>query len=68
MAKNKYTVSTTVDIVGMLDYDESDRLVVLVETGKGDNTIIQAVDLLTVLEECVGREIILKLNDEESRI
>lgn len=68
MAKNKYTVSTIVDIVGRLDYDESDRLVVLVESGKGDNVIIQAVDLLTVLEECVGREIILKLNDEESRI
>ena len=68
MAKNKYTVSTIVDIVGRLDYDESDRLVVLVESGKGDNVIIQAIDLLTVLEECVGREIILKLNDEESRI
>ena len=68
MAKNKFTVSTIVDIVGMLDYDENDNLVVLVETGKGDNVIVQAVNLLSVLEECVGREIILKLSDEESRI
>lgn len=68
MAKNKYTVSTIVDIVGRLDYDQEDRLVVLVETGKGDNIEIHAIDLLPVLEACAGREIILKLNDEENRL
>ena len=31
MAKDKYTVSTNIDIVGRLDYNQSEELVVYIE-------------------------------------
>lgn len=67
MAKDKYTVSTTVDLVGLLDLDQNERLMVQVEHGKGDNMVVVAVDLLDVLNNCLGRQISLKLTDEEDK-
>lgn len=67
MAKDKYTVSTTVDLVGFLDLDQNERLMVQVEHGKGNNMVVVAVDLLDVLNNCLGRQISLKLTDEEDK-
>ena len=49
MAKDKYTISTNVDIIGKLDYNQQDELVVYIEKGKGDNMIIVEVPLMDVL-------------------
>lgn len=68
MAKDKYTVSTAVDLVGFLDVDQDEKLIVQVEHGKGDNMVVVAVDLLDVLTNCVGRQISLKLTDEEDKV
>ena len=55
MAKNKYTVTEAVDIVGTLDYNQSEDLVVYVEVGRGDNIITREIDVIDVLRQCVGR-------------
>ena len=34
MAKDKYVVSTNVDIIGKLDYNQQDELVVYIEKGQ----------------------------------
>ena len=65
MAKGKFVVSKTTELVGYLDYDQNESLTVFVETGKGDNTVMTAVDLLGVLNECIGQNISLKLAEEE---
>lgn len=65
MAKDKFVVSNTVDVVGTLDYNQNERLVICVEVGKGDNAIIKEVDAIELLNKCVGRQIVLKLTDEE---
>ena len=65
MAKGKFVVSKTTELVGYLDYDQNESLTVFVETGKGDSATITAVDLLSVLNECIGQNISLKLADEE---
>ena len=65
MAKDRYNISETVDLVGLLDYDQNDRLVVAVEHGRGDDAIVVNVDLLEVLIGCVGRQISLKLTEEK---
>lgn len=67
MAKDKYTVSTNIDIVGQLDYNQSEELVVYIEKGKGDNVIIVEVPLMEILQSCVGRQMILKLTEEEDK-
>ena len=67
MAKNKYTVTEAVDIVGTLDYNQSEDLVVYVEVGRGDNIITRAIDVIDVLRQCVGRQISLKLTNEEDK-
>ena len=67
MAKDKFTVSSSVDLVGLLDYDQDEKLIVQVESGRGDNVSIIAVDLMSVLHNCVGRNISLKLTEEEDR-
>ena len=67
MAKDKYTVSTNIDIVGRLDYNQSEELVVYIEKGKGDNIIIVEVPLMDILQSCVGRQMILKLTEEEDK-
>lgn len=67
MAKDKYTVSTNIDIVGRLDYNQSEELVVYIEKGKGDNIVIVEVPLMDILQSCVGRQMILKLTEEEDR-
>ena len=67
MAKDKYSISSVVDIVGTLDYNQNEELVVNIEQGKGDNIIITEVDLVEVLRNCVGRQIVIKLTDEEDR-
>ena len=67
MAKDKYTISTNVDIIGKLDYNQQDELVVYIEKGKGDNMIIVEVPLMDVLQSCVGRQISLKLTEEEDK-
>ena len=67
MAKDKYSISSVVDIVGTLDYNQNEELVVNIEQGKGDNIVITEVDLVEVLRNCVGRQIAIKLTDEEDR-
>lgn len=67
MAKDKYTISTAVDLVGYLDIDQDERLIVQVEHGKGENAVIVAVDLLDVLTSCIGKQISLRLIDEEDK-
>ena len=67
MAKDKYTVSTNIDIVGRLDYNQSEDLVVYIEKGKGDNIVIVEVPLMDILQSCVGRQMILKLTEEEDK-
>jgi hypothetical protein len=67
MAKDKYTVSTNVDIIGRLDYNQQEELVVYIEKGKGDNMIIVEVPLMDILQSCAGKQMILKLTEEEDR-
>ena len=67
MAKDKYSISSVVDIVGTLDYNQNEELVVNIEQGKGDNIVITEVDIVEVLRNCVGRQIVIKLTDEEDR-
>lgn len=67
MAKDKYVVSTNVDIIGKLDYNQQDELVVYIEKGKGDNMIIVEVPLMEILQSCAGRRISLKLTEEEDK-
>lgn len=67
MAKDKYTISTNIDIVGRLDYNQSEELVVYIEKGKGDNVVIVEVPLMNILQSCVGRQMILKLTEEEDK-
>lgn len=67
MAKDKYTVSTNIDIVGRLDYNQSEELVVYIEKGRGDNIVIVEVPLMDILQSCVGRQMILKLTEEEDK-
>ena len=67
MAKDKYSISSVVDIVGTLDYNQNEELVVNIEQGKGDNIVITEVDLVDVLRNCVGRQITIKLTDEEDK-
>ena len=67
MAKDKYTISTNVDIIGKLDYNQQDELVVYIEKGKGDNMIIVEVPLMDILQSCPGRQITLKLTEEEDK-
>ena len=67
MAKDKYTISTSVDIIGKLDYNQQDELVVYIEKGRGDNMIIVEVPLMDILQSCAGRQIMLKLTEEEDK-
>ena len=67
MAKDKYVVSTNVDIIGKLDYNQQEELVVYIEKGRGDNVIIVEVPLMDILQSCAGRQIMLKLTEEEDR-
>ena len=68
MAKDKFVISTTTELVGYLDYDQDEKMVVVVETGNKDNTMVAAIDLIGVLQECVGQHISLKLADEEDKV
>lgn len=67
MAKDKYVVSTNVDIIGKLDYNQQEELVVYIEKGRGDNMIIVEVPLMDILQSCAGRQIMLKLTEEEDK-
>ena len=67
MAKDKYTISTNVDIFGRLDYNQQDELVVYIEKGKGDNMIVVEVPLMDILQSCAGRQMVLKLTEEEDK-
>ena len=67
MAKNKYTLTNAVEIIGTLDYNQDEQLCVYVETGRGDNTVIREVLLSDVLDKCVGMQIALKLTNEEDK-
>lgn len=66
MAKDKYVISNTIDVVGTLDYNQNDELVICVERGKGDNIVIVEVNALDLLSKCAGRQIALKLTNEEN--
>ena len=68
MAKDKFVVSTTTELIGYLDYDQDERLSVIVERGKGDNVITTSIDLLSVLNDCIGQSISLKLAEEEDKV
>lgn len=65
MAKEKYTITNIVDIVGQLDINDNNNLVIYVTKGSGDKAITQEVDVVPILNACVGRQIALKLTDEE---
>lgn len=67
MAKDKYMISTNVDIIGRLDYNQQDELVVCIEKGKGDNMIVVEAPLMDILQRCAGRKIALKLTEEEDK-
>lgn len=67
MAKDKYMISTNVDIIGRLDYNQQDELVVCIEKGKGDNMIVVEAPLMDILQRCAGRKIVLKLTEEEDK-
>ena len=67
MAKDKYMISTNVDIIGRLDYNQQDELVVYIEKGKGDNMIVVEVPLMDILQSCAGRQMVLKLTEEEDK-
>ena len=67
MAKNRYTLTNTVDLVGTLDYNQEAKLVVYVEVGKGDNVVVSEIPLEEVLQRCVGMQIALKLSNEEDK-
>ena len=67
MAKDKYTLTKAVDIVGVLDYNQSEELVIYVTTGKGEHTVTTEVSVLDVLKPCVGMDISLKLTNEENQ-
>ena len=68
MAKDRFTVSTTTELIGYLDLDQDERYIVSVEHGKGDNAVMVNIDLLSVLNECIGQSISLKLADEEDKV
>lgn len=65
MAKEKYTITNIVNIVGQLDINDNNNLVIYVTEGSGDKAITQEVDVVPILNACVGRQIALKLTDEE---
>ena len=67
MAKDKYTISSTVTLIGNLDYNQNDSLVVYVEKGKGENMSIVEVPLMDILDACVGRRIEIKIVDEKDK-
>ena len=67
MAKDRYTISSTVTLIGNLDYNQNDSLVVYVEKGKGENVSIVEVPLMDVLDSCVGKRVELKLLDEKDK-
>ncbi len=67
MAKDKYTISSTVTLIGNLDYNQNDSLVVYVEKGKGENMSIVEVPLMDILDTCVSRRIELKIVDEKDK-
>lgn len=67
MAKDKYTLTSVVDLIGTLDYNQNEELMVFVESGKGENVIVNEIDLMAVLSSCVGRQISLKLSDEKDK-
>lgn len=67
MAKDKYMISTNVDIIGRLDYNQQDELVVYIEKGKGDNMIVVEAPLMDILQRCAGRKMVLKLTEEEDK-
>lgn len=68
MAKDKFIISTSTELVGHLDYDQDERLVVIIEQKKGDDVLIATIDLLNTLNECVGQSISLKLAEEENKV
>lgn len=67
MAKDKYTILSTITLIGSLDYNQNDSLVVYVEKGKGENVSIVEVPLMDILDSCVGKRIELKLLDEKDK-
>ena len=67
MAKDKYTVSTVIDISGRLDYNESGQLIVYVETKHGDITIVKALPIIDILDNGAGMQIALKLAEIEDK-
>lgn len=67
MAKDKYTISSTVTLIGNLDYNQDDSLVVYVEKGKGESMSIVEVPLMDILDTCVGRRIEIKIVDEKDK-
>lgn len=67
MAKNRYTLTNTVDLVGTLDYNQDEKLVVCVEVGKGNDVVVSEVPLEEVLQRCIGMQIALKLSNEEDK-
>ena len=67
MAKNRYTLTNTVDLVGTLDYNQDEKLVVYVEVGKGNDVVVTEVPLEDVLQRCIGMQIALKLSNEEDK-
>jgi hypothetical protein len=65
MAKEKYTITNIVDIVGRLDVNDHNDLAIYVTEGSGDKAVTREVDVVPILNACVGRQIVLKLTDEE---
>ena len=63
MAKDKFTLNTTTEIVGMLDKNDNNELMVWIDRGK--DLPMGTVNIIDLLENSTGRQIVLKLSSEK---
>lgn len=62
MAKDKYIQNTITEIVGTLDRNDNNELVVWIDKGK--DYPIESIDIVGLLGNMIGKQIALKLSDE----
>lgn len=66
MAKDIYRTLNTVELIGTVDINANGELVVYVEQGKEAPTL--EINLLDILEENKGKQIALKLTNEQKAV
>lgn len=62
MAKDKYIQNTITEITGTLDRNDNNELVVWIDKGK--DYPIESIDIVGLLGNMIGKQIVLKLSDE----